>query len=116
VNPLDRFRMVETAGGQHLEFEDLAVRHGFAQPAGTWYYYALHPAHKRKNSTPVRSMRGSRILLSDLAGWARNAHPQSSLFVLTIGTRRDGGEFPDRIVTVYLEREGTRFQLRGWEH
>lgn len=115
VNPLDRFQISTAAGYQQLEFQDLALKYGFADAANTWYYYTLSALGDDRAFGPIRSTRGPRIPLDELFRQVQQTGRSNSLFALTIGTRRAERDFLDRWVRVFLEREASGFRLRGWE-
>lgn len=116
VNPLDYFKITETAGMQELEFQDLAVAYRLADPAQTWYAYSFAPDGQEPARDSLRSARGRRIPLSGLLGSAQRADPGNNLYVLRIGAHRAEPAFEQKWMTVFLEREGHTFRLRGWQH
>jgi len=115
ANPLDRFQISSAAGYQQLEFEDLALKYGFAEAVNTLYYYALGPLGDDRMLGPIRSSRGARMPLDEFFRWVQQAGRSNSLFVLTIGARRAERDFADRRINVFLEKDASGFRLRGWQ-
>lgn len=108
VTPLDRFNITGSAAqDQELEFEDLAATYGFVNAGSSYYWYAVgngrEAASSRTPRIPVRE-----LLRSDPGG-------NSSLPVV-IGAIRDGRRLSQRPVRVYLERQGSGYRVRAWEH
>jgi len=113
VNPLDRFRVSGSGTNQVLEFEDLAVRYGLADGAKTVYGFTVAPYDRRGQSSELRSVRGTRIPLADLQQVQAG---EGGLYEMTIGTARDERNVRGKRVTVYLQRDGDGFRVRGWQH
>lgn len=116
TNPLEQFKIVGSGREQELEFQDLAIEYGLADPCGTWYFCALRPLGEQRILGRMRSFRGRRIPLSEWLGSANQADAPRQIFELSIGARRAETDFEDKSVRVFLEREGSSFRLRGWEH
>ena len=115
VNPLDQFRISATALGPHLQFQDLALHYGLADPAATWYSSTFSPHGEQKSLAVTRRTRGRQIPLDALLRLAQRADPDDSLFVLTLRTQRAEPHFRDKWVNVFLERQAAGLRVRGWE-
>lgn len=113
VNPLDRFEI--SGRDQQLEFDDLAVRYGFANAAPTEYTYTLSRSDEERSLAPARTASQRRIPLGESLELLRNANNAGSLYVLTLRARRAEPGFTDKWVKVYLEFSGSQFQVKGWE-
>jgi len=114
--PLDGFRLGKTVGGEQvLLFDDLALKHGFAAPAGTYYVHTFSRLGEAGYLGRPRSFRGNSIPLDELMKWAGPAADAKAVFTLAIAARRAEPEFEERWVKVYLGREAGGFRLMGWE-
>ncbi len=115
VNPLERFKISGTGSSQQLEFEDLAVNYSYAIAATTQYSYTLSPADDGTSGPPL-STSEPRIPLGALLASGQKTDSPNSLFVLTLRTRRAENGFADKSVKVYVQREASGFEIKGWEH
>jgi hypothetical protein len=115
TGPLDQFHITESGGQQRLDFEDLAIKYGFASPDGTFYLHVLRAAGDNTFLGRPRSFRGRSLPLTEPLKWTGQAGQPRSLYVLSLCARRRERGFSDKWVHVYLQREGRGFRLCGWE-
>jgi hypothetical protein len=115
ANPLDRFQITDTGERQQLEFVDLAVQYGFAEPAGTSYSYELAVFNQPGTLAAAQETREPRIPLGPWRALVQKSGAANSMLVLTVSTLRQGARTGAKPVTLflwYMQPDG--FHIRGW--
>ncbi|MGH8016357.1 MAG: hypothetical protein ACREBV_09215, partial [Candidatus Zixiibacteriota bacterium] len=124
VNPLDNFEYSVSSDGMSFRFEDLAVKYGFENDAGTNYKYSI----KYNNRLLLEdfAMAGpefklSAKVLSDMALFNKPTSkelPQEHLYEILIKTKRGDSPYWSKPVALWLwyDHLKNNFQLVGIEH
>jgi hypothetical protein len=123
VNPLDEFDYSNNDGSISVNFEDLAVRHGFEPEGETQYKYSVR--YKSVNKLESNEFSGSQFVLSvdDVNTLAQSYRPpkvenwESQLFEVLISAKR-GSSYWSKPTALWLwyHPDKKSFQLVGIEH
>jgi hypothetical protein len=119
INPLDRFRLVETASGEPaLSFENLALTRGYAPSSHVMYRYSIHPPGEQAaiegHAEAPRIPLGKPVV--EAGERAVSSHSEADPIVsVRIQTSYDGGLQWSKALVVFIRREGPtgRLSLAG---
>ena len=123
VNPLDRFDFTQEDGAIFINFEDLAVKHGFEHDNETQYKYSIKYKHVQKLGSAEFSSSQFVISAEDVKSLAKSyrapkvENSDSHLYEILISTRRGESLWSKpAVIWLWYHPDKNSFQMVRIEH
>ena len=110
INPLDNFNLVGKQNEFIINFEDLAIKYGFAKPRDTNYRFIVRTQYGRADLTPWIETKNPYITIdADIF----NHMKKGRIYLVKVETKRTRDEWWMRSIDLYLKKGHKDLKLLG---